>query len=83
MEVHHNEWFGGVGSNHSYMEEHVDTFDVCDRRMFCCVLLDWMVTYLGYALLPKKGFAMYYGIPGRSVANGLQVVSLEFMLGLW
>ena len=76
VEIHHSGWFCGVGTNRSYMEEHVDTFDGCERKTFCCALLDWMVKNLGYAT-PKNGFAMYWCIPGRSIVDGLQVVSLE------
>ncbi|XP_048538390.1 uncharacterized protein LOC125517251 isoform X2 [Triticum urartu] len=35
-----------------------------------------MVKHLGYAI-PKTGFAMYWCIPGKSIDDGLQVVSLE------
>ena len=45
-------------------------------KLFCCALLDWIATHLGYAT-PKTAFAMYSCIPSKTIDDGLQVVSLE------
>ncbi|XP_044396159.1 uncharacterized protein [Triticum aestivum] len=69
LEVHHNGFFCGSGSNRTYLDDRVDFFDYCEAEDMSILWLVDSLERLGYP--DSEKYKIYLLMPGRCITEGL------------
>jgi hypothetical protein len=76
LEVHHGGFFTGHGNLRSYVNGRVNWFDNIEIETWSPLWLDQFIVDLGY--LKTTSFKIYWLLPGKSIADGLRIISGDF-----
>ena len=66
----------GIGVKRTYVDGQVSWFDHCDGESWSFFWIEEMIAMLGYDVSSPK-LRIYWLLPGKSVADGLRIVSSD------